>query len=128
VTVCESPGPMSALIIHGTADATVPYNGGETNPRTAARFGQWENASVQDAVNFWIDRDDCVDGPSADGTDTGQPRAVTADAILTETWTECAAPTRLELVSITGGTHVWPTLENESFDASRAILEYFGLS
>jgi polyhydroxybutyrate depolymerase len=117
VTSCEAPAPKSVLIIHGTADQTVPYDGGETNERTAARFGQWTNVSVADSTAFWRDRDDCDTTPvtTVEGTTS------------TDDYQGCADDTILEVISITDGNHSWPREETQGFDASAKILAFFQL-
>ena len=117
VTVCEAPVPMSVLIIHGTADLTVPYIGGETNERTAARFGQWDNVSVADSAAFWRDRDGCEDLPvtTVEGTAS------------TDDYQGCADERTLEVITIDDGTHSWPREETQGFDASAKILSFFQL-
>jgi len=114
---CEAPTTTSVLLVHGTADATVPYAGGATNERTAARFGSWINASVQDAVDYWAGRDDCLP----------EPVSTIEGAVTTATWQECAADAALTLVTIAEGGHVWPIAEVSGFDASSLIVEHFGL-
>lgn len=117
LSVCNAPVPMDVLIIHGTADQTVPYDGGETNERTAARFGQWTNVSVADSTAFWRDRDECDDTPvtTVEGTAS------------TDDYQDCADDSILEVVTIADGTHSWPREETQGFDASAKILAFFQL-
>lgn len=115
---CTPTVPLSVLIVHGTADLTVPYNGGETNDRTAARFGQWLNTSVEYATNFWVEHDDC---------DT--------DAVVTEleptttdTYSGCTDGAEIEVVTIAEGTHTWPRLATLGVDGSELVLTFFALN
>jgi polyhydroxybutyrate depolymerase len=116
-TPCEPSRPLPVLIIHGTADATVPYLGGETNPRTASRFGQWENASVALATEFWRTVDDCDDDPVT----------TTVDLLTTDVYEGCADASALEVVTIADGTHTWPRLATADVEGSALILGFFGL-
>lgn len=118
LTVCEAPSPMSVLIIHGTDDHTVPYDGGESNERTAARFGQWRNVSVADSAAFWRDRNACQK----------RPTTRLEGRVQTDLYEGCLDETVLEVVSITGGTHSWPRLDTQEYDASASILSFFQLS
>lgn len=118
LSVCEAPSPMSVLIIHGTADHTVPYDGGESNERTAARFGQWENVSVADSAAFWRDRDECE----------RRPVTTIEGPVTRDRYEGCMNDRMLEVVSITNGTHSWPRLDTQGFDASASILGFFQLS
>ena len=117
VEECAAPRALPVLIIHGDADATVPYEGGEPNPVTAERLGTWVNAPVSDAVSFWFDRDSC----------TGSSRTRNGTASL-RLFNGCAEGSGLELVTVSGGRHQWPTELTEGFDASGFIVGYFGLA
>jgi polyhydroxybutyrate depolymerase len=112
VSGCASTDPVSLLLIHGVNDTTVPYDGGPTSARVAKRFGTFSNASVDDALGAFTARDNC-------GEPTTTPGAV-ADVT---TWSGCP----LELVAITEGTHLWPSIANEGYDASAEIVRFFEL-
>ena len=115
---CAPSVPLSVLIIHGRADLTVPYDGGETNQRTAARFGQWTNTSVALATEFWRVRDRC--GPDA---------VVTSDEkTTTASYSGCNAATELDVVTIADGTHTWPRVDTLGVDGSELILAFFALN
>ena len=118
VTSCEAPAATSVLMIHGTGDLTVPYTGGKTNERTAGRFGQWTNASLDDAVSYWSGRDGC----------TGEPATSVDGSVTHATFAACEEGVKLDVVTIDGGGHVWPSKARGMFDASHLITEYFGLS
>jgi len=117
VSSCDSEATTDVLIIHGTGDLTVPYKGGLSNERTAARFGQWSNKSVADAAKVWIARDDCDDSPDSE----------TQGSLTWQVYEGCADDSKLEVISIKNGQHVWPLAPNSGFDASETIVEYFGL-
>jgi polyhydroxybutyrate depolymerase len=107
----------SVLMIHGTADVTVPYKGGKTNERTAARFGQWTNASFSDAVDYWSATDGC-----------GQVPFRSIDGVVTRlSFDGCADDTTVEVVTIADGGHRWPITVEVGFDASDLITEFFDL-
>ena len=107
----------SVLMIHGTGDFTVPYDGGETNEKTAARFGQWTNASFADAVSYWSAADGC-------GT---TPFSQVDGAITRLSYDGCADDVKLEVVTIADGGHRWPIVAEVGVDASDMITEFFGL-
>ncbi|MGV8970226.1 MAG: alpha/beta hydrolase family esterase [Microbacteriaceae bacterium] len=119
-TACESRRPMPVLLIHGTADETVPYLGGATNARTGARFGSWVNPSVAEGTEAWFDTNGC--GATWNSVITGAVSSVGFDG--------CRAGTDLVVVTLDGWTHSWPRAEIEAggFDASRFIVEFFGLT
>lgn len=115
---CEPTVPVSLLIVHGTADLTVPYEGGETNDRTASRFGQWQNTSVDYATNFWVDHDDC---------DT---EAVVSEIVplTTDVFLDCADDAQIEVVTIAEGTHAWPRVDTLGVDGAELVLTFFDLN
>ena len=117
VSECDEKTPADVLIVHGTGDLTVPYRGGPTNERTAARFGQWHNESVADATAKWITRDGC----------DRFPRTVVDGEVSRATYDECDDDKKLEVVTIAGGTHVWPIAPVSGFDASEYLVRFFGL-
>ena len=115
---CEPPGPVNVLIMHGTSDATVPYGGGPTNDRTAARFGQWHNTSVEYATRFWTENDNCE----------LDPVSTSEDPLATDSYLDCTLGSRVEVATIAGGTHTWPRIETSGVDASELILEFLALN
>jgi len=117
VSDCSGAAATSMLLIHGTGDLTVPHSGGATNARTAARFGQWENASLGESIAHWAAVDGCDDAPSI----------AKSGAITRASYTECSTEARIEVVTISGGGHVWPTARKGGIDASALVTEYFGL-
>jgi polyhydroxybutyrate depolymerase len=118
VPECAAPAPTAVLIIHGTADSVVPYDGGATSAEVAERFGAWTNASVAAAVDSWATTNEC----------DLEPVATTRGAVTTSRFTSCAADSSLELVSIAGGAHRWPTQGNSAVAASELIVQFFGLA
>lgn len=98
VTSCPSGATMPVLIIHGTADDIVPYDGGNPVPALSYGLKPWTNESVAQAVTAWTDRDECTADPikSVNGT------------VVEELYGGCAKGSYIDLFSITGGGHVWP--------------------
>jgi polyhydroxybutyrate depolymerase len=114
---CEAPVALPVLVIHGTADTTVPYNGGAPSAASAEKIGSWINAPLSDATDFWSERNGCT-----------SEKTETAGTVTDAAYTGCSDGSSLEVVSVTGGTHRWPTDETEGFDASSFIVGYFGLA
>ena len=117
---CTPSRPVSVLIIHGTADENLPYNGG---------FGQKAIARhdvrpVSYAIDTWLTADRC-------------PRqAVTSkEGVLTHSvWSRCADDTVVELYTIAGGAHTWPGSQrmmrvldapSNALDATRVAWAFF---
>jgi polyhydroxybutyrate depolymerase len=117
VESCAAPKALPVLIIHGTADTTVPYNGGKPSAAAVAKLGSWVNAPVSDAADYWSTRDECENSET------------TTEGTVTDLlFSGCTEASGLEVISIAGGTHRWPTVETENFDASSFIVGYFGLA
>jgi polyhydroxybutyrate depolymerase len=115
---CVDRQRMPVLIIHGTADATVPFAGGATNARTGARFGSWVNASVAEDTREWELTNGCASSSAR----------VIDGSLMTVSLDECAAGTAVVLVTLEGGGHSWPTAEDSGLDASALIVDFFELA
>jgi polyhydroxybutyrate depolymerase len=119
-------GPVPALIIHGTADPMVPYDGGKGD-QSLTRTDFASVASVVDAflapwgggltqADTTIDRKD--DGTSVTVTDYQQGNRVV-----------------LRLMTVTGGAHHWPGGQKarltegktQEINANTEILRFFAL-
>jgi polyhydroxybutyrate depolymerase len=114
---CAGAQPAAALIIHGTADDVVPYNGGPTSPGVAARYGMWSNPAVSVATAAWASTNGCAP----------EPAVAIAGAQETSRFVGCVPEAPVELVTIAGGSHSWPTESNGGMSASQRIVEFFGL-
>lgn len=118
-------GPVPALVIHGTADAMVPYAGGVgEDSLTRTDF-----ASVADVVQAFLApwpgplarTDRRVDAVPDDGT-----------ALVLTDWRE-GGRLRLRLITVEGGAHHWPggskarlsTGKTQEVRANAAILDFF---
>ena len=112
-TNCPMAQPVSVLVIHGTLDPTIPYEGrtGEVPP-----VHEWAAA--------WAERNGCVPEPRVE-----EP-AVT---VRQETWGECDGGVEVVLYSRIGGGHVWPGSEMAAFregvqseaDATDLVWDFF---
>lgn len=115
VTSCPTMNPMPVVIIHGTADDTVPYAGGTAPTAQELGIQGVPNASVSDAVKFWAGRDGCAP--------TG--RTTTSGSVHHERFTQCTATgSRMDVYTIDGGTHTWTTDDGE-MDMTDVILDAF---
>jgi polyhydroxybutyrate depolymerase len=126
-TETESPLPIAVLIVHGTGDGHVLYEGGV--PRESmGRAGERIDASVQDAVDYYLERNQALGYPS-----TQQEGKVRIDTYAAGRSGEpAAAPVRV--ITLEGGGHAWPGTKEKPrlladtpfpFEASRAIVDFF---
>lgn len=114
---CYPSRPISVIVVHGTADGIVPYDGGRilggaTRPAPAATA----------VAERWASLDAC---PNPQTTDV-------RGAVTVATWTDCGGGTRVRLVTVDGGGHNWflPVYgpPNGALDATAAITEFFDLA
>jgi len=126
---CNPSRPISVLMMHGTADPLISYEGGAMPAGTLGG----NVVSVRKVIDFWSAKDRCkrqitIDLPDrdlADGTTTRRDRYV-----------QCAAGTEVVLYTLIGGGHTLPggrqylpkrLIGNTSrdIDGSQVIWEFF---
>ena len=95
VAACPHGTPLSVMAFHGTADALVPYNGGNLSP---VLFGL-PSSPVPTAVASWARRDHCGTKPST--------RSI-GSQVTEATYLGCSNGTQVILYTILGGGHTWP--------------------
>jgi len=115
---CQIQSPVSLLMINGTADDVVPWQGGES---PTIRIGR--NLSIPpipEVVQFWLQHDACSPTPS-----TKQP----AGALVKEIrYANCLAGSEVKLVAMKGAGHIWPGGgygQSPYLDASKTIWDFF---
>lgn len=114
---CDPGRPMPVLQIHGTADATVPYNGG---------FGL---GSVDSTMTFWKGYNNCPANVIIDSI----PDYNTSDnsTAIRYSYQFCDSTTRVQLIKIVDGAHTWPGsgivigTTNQDISASVEIWKFF---
>ncbi|MCC6142169.1 MAG: prolyl oligopeptidase family serine peptidase, partial [Candidatus Hydrogenedentes bacterium] len=130
VQECASTG-LPVLIIHGTADPVVPFEGGDTfaGPGNRVRF-----LSAPDNAAFWAERNEC----GAEPIRTPLPDSVPDDEtkVVQVTFPACAPGQEVVLYEVEGGGHTWPGSNNRypafivgrasrEINASEVIWEFF---
>jgi polyhydroxybutyrate depolymerase len=100
---CSPARPVSVLIMHGTDDPLVPWQGGALTigPHRGARL-----LSVADSAAYWAAKDGCA-GPSEK---LWEPDADSQDGtrVWRQSYGPCAEGTDVVLYGIEGGGHTWP--------------------
>ena len=117
---CKPRRPVSVLIIHGTADENLPYDGGvgrkALSPHAVHPVGY--------AVDRWRAIDRCPDSA----------KVMVTDKVTHHVWGPCADGTAVELYRIEGGGHAWPggqrlsrilDAPSTSIDATRVAWAFF---
>jgi polyhydroxybutyrate depolymerase len=88
---CPSPHPLSVIAIHGTADQSIPYNGGE-----GTGIAKINGPPIPAVNQIWRTADDCA-----------PPSSATSGDITTST-AACPDARSVELITIAGAGHQWP--------------------
>jgi polyhydroxybutyrate depolymerase len=96
---CRPARPVSVFEVHGTADASIPYRGGQFN----GVGGGTTVLSAPAAARRWAALDRCH-GPAS---------SATRGRSTTTTYAPCASKARVTLDTIHGGTHAWPAVIGE---------------
>lgn len=125
-TATDDRTPIAVLLIHGTADEHVRYEGGAPK-KALGRAGERVDASVQAAVDYYVARNGL----------SGYPQEQQDGKVRVTTWAagkdgKAAPPVRR--IALEGGGHAWPGSTARPrlladtpfpFDASRAIVAFF---
>lgn len=107
-TDCPSPNvPVSVMHVHGTADESVPFDGGFGATWSTKYF-----PPVRPMLEGWRQRNRC------------QAPTVTANGPLTSERSDCESGSAVDLVLISGGGHEWPR-SSDSIDATEAAWAFF---
>lgn len=109
---CQPNRPIPMLMINGTDDRKVPWNGG------ALPYGQI--LSVPSSISYWRQHNQC---PGSAKIRSINPR------VQIDQYTNCKNGSEVELVTLKGAGHVFPRGgggANSLIDASREVLSFFG--
>lgn len=93
VEECAAPRAVPVFAMHGTADPTVPYEGGPPVRPPYPGAPLWENRSVAESLGFWAERDLCA----------GPPAATVDGPVTRQVWPGC----RVRLDTVHEGEHTW---------------------
>jgi polyhydroxybutyrate depolymerase len=114
---CTPTRPVPVMEIHGTADATVPYNGG-------TGF-----TPIPNVMSYWVNHNNC--NPVADSADVPNTNTTDGCTALHYVWSGGDNGSSVEHYKIIGGGHTWPGaafnigVTNQDFDASTEIWRFF---
>ena len=108
VSYDSPPYDVSVMLVHGTEDGTVPFEGGEISMMGILNFG--EVYSANDTAQYWVNTYEL--GPT--------PKISQSGAIEIQEWVELGKP-RVTSYIIHGGGH---TIPNQRFQFS----EQFGIT
>ncbi len=96
MTDCSQARPTSVLQIHGTADQSVPYQGGPGKSSKPDGTPRVDGPPVPSVTATWRAIDNC-----------GAPTSTTSAEVTTET-AQCPEDRTVELISLADAGHQWP--------------------
>jgi polyhydroxybutyrate depolymerase len=95
----EDPkGRLPVLIIHGTADTAVPFDGGYSQRRQIKRAQREPYKSVSYAATLWAKNNGC----------RAKPLERQAGRVIIDAYGGCVAGNDVEIYKIVDGAHAWP--------------------
>ncbi|MCX6006878.1 MAG: hypothetical protein NTZ34_06415, partial [Chloroflexi bacterium] len=124
---------VSVLMINGTEDPVVPFNGGDVS-LLSVKTGKV--ISVADTVKFWVTQDGCPSAPEMEQLPDLTPDDGTSTIV--ERYTGCRYGTGVVLYKVIGGGHTWPGglqympekligKTSRDFSATETIWQFFKL-
>jgi polyhydroxybutyrate depolymerase len=127
---CRPSAPVSVLVINGTADAMVPYDGGHVRALFRRRGAIW---STERTLAFWARHNRCDEQPAVRALPNR--RRDDGSHVIEADYRGCERA-RLRLLRVEGGGHTWPGGSqylpeswigptNRDIDASRVIWAFF---
>ncbi len=125
--ICQPRTPVSVLMINGTNDRSVHYDGDDTSERGAL-------ASIPETVSFWRSHDRCPS--SAQVRQIAHTNASDGLKVKISRYSACSGGSEVLLAAVVGGGHLWPggASGDESvnkfnsklgFNASKTIWNFF---
>ncbi len=104
---CDAPRePVSILIMNGTLDPLLPYNGGQVAKND--RHGRGEVISTAETVAFWLRQDQITNSP--DVLDLPDVDAKDGSRVHVERYSGGKDDTEVVLYEVRGGGHTEPSL------------------
>ena len=102
---CSPSKPVSVLVISGTDDPLIPWDGGDViSPFLHKPRGKV--LSVSDSANYWVTHNNCSSTPDITWLPDIDPQDDTR--IRRETYSGGDEETKVILYAIEGGGHTWP--------------------
>ena len=100
---CQPDEPISILIMNGTEDPLVPWEGGQVHFLRKELGGA---VSTPDMIAFWVEANGCDPTPTVERLPDLDPD----DEILIQkdTYSDCLEDTQVVLYTVEGGGHTWP--------------------
>ena len=131
VTQCAPARPIPLMMINGTDDPLVPWEGGYVH---IFRKKLGKIISVPQTIDFWVAHNGCSPNPLISKVPDTDPEDGTS--VQKSVYGQCTDGADVVLYEIKGGGHTWPGgyqylpefligKTNRDLDASRAIWDFF---
>ncbi|MBI5379162.1 MAG: phospholipase [Nitrospirae bacterium] len=128
---CAPSRPVPVLMINGTEDTLVPWEGGEIR---LGRTKLGEKLSVPDTVRLWVKLNGCPSKPTVTYEPDKDPQDGTR--VRKENYGPCRNDSEIILYAVEGGGHTWPGglqyfperivgKTSRDIDASEVIWRFF---
>ncbi len=108
--ICLPSRPVSALILDGTSDPVVPYNGGTEHNLSLPVI------SAEDSAKAWAKIDRCAEKPEKDKISAKEKGGMETKV---ETYSGCQQNARVALYSVKGGGNTWPG--GEQYEVEKTV-------
>ncbi len=131
-TSCAPKRPVSILMMPGTEDPLVPWEGGEIGFRRGRKFGRV--LSVSESMRFWAKQNQCQGSPLTTYEPDRDPKDGTR--VRRESYGSCNDGAEVLLYAVEGGGHTWPGGDqylpvriigrtSRDIDANEVIWDFF---
>lgn len=108
--ICLPSRPVPTLIMDGTSDPIVPYNGGTEHNLSLPVI------SAEDSAKAWAKIDRCSEKPNKDKI---SPKEKGGMETKVDTYTDCQQKAGVVLYSVKGGGNTWPG--GEQYEVEKTI-------
>jgi len=131
-TVCNTEEPVNMLIMHGTLDNNIQWDGNSQIMQNGEEF--FVTWPITSSVNFWGGKMQCND--DAVREDVTVPESNSETGLIIFTAGGCQEDAELTLYAVINGGHNWPGIDdgipsqvegliNTDLDATRVIWDFF---
>ena len=100
--LCKPSQPTAILVMNGTEDKIVPYDGGQI---TVFRKTRGDIISTDEFIKFWKNNNNCTSKKTTVNLPNKMDDGTT---VSIEEYSNCADRGALKLYKINGGGHTWP--------------------
>lgn len=100
---CDPSAPIPILIMNGTEDPLMPYEGGQVQFGPTKMGGVY---STSETVAFWVDANRCQPIPEVTYLEEQAP--LDGTRVRKEAYGPCAQGAEVVLYEVIGGGHTWP--------------------